>query len=85
MGDRADRIDACVAKAGELIGALQQHGSVTPNQAKLIVEAVVRAEIPNFETWEVRESAKRVATELGREEVARTRGRAIQIDLPLDG
>ena len=51
----------------------------------MIVEAVVRAEIPNFETWEVRESAKRVATELGREEVARTRGRGIQIDLPLDG
>jgi hypothetical protein len=46
---RADRIDACVAKAGELIGALQQHGAVTPNQAKLIVEAVVRAEVPNAE------------------------------------
>jgi hypothetical protein len=85
MGDRTDRIDACVAKAGELIGALQQHGSVTPNQAKVIIEAVVRAEIPNFETWEVREGAKRVAAELGREEVARTGGRGIQIDLPLDG
>jgi hypothetical protein len=54
---RADRIDACVAKAGELIGALQQHGAVTPNQAKLIVEAVVRAEVPNAELWEVRGTA----------------------------
>ena len=70
MGDaRADRIDVCVSKAGELIGALQQHGAVTPNQAKLIVEAVVRAAVPNAENWELRESATRIATELkGRHE-----------------
>jgi hypothetical protein len=41
---RTDRIDTCVSKAGEFIGALQQHGSVTPNQARLIVEAVVRSQ-----------------------------------------
>jgi hypothetical protein len=63
---RTERIDACVSKAGEFIGALQQHGSVTPNQAKLIVEAVVRAAVPNAEDWEVRESAARIATELER-------------------
>ena len=60
---RTDRIDLCVLKAGELIGVLQQHGSVTPNQARLIVEAVVRAAVPNFESWEIRDSARRIVAE----------------------
>jgi hypothetical protein len=60
---RTDRIDTCVSKAGEFIGALQQHGSVTPNQARLIVEAVVRAAVPNFESWEIRDSARRIVAE----------------------
>jgi len=69
MTARVDRIDVCVAKAGELIGALQQEGAVTPNQAKLIIEAAVRAAVPNAEDWELRESATRIATELkGRHE-----------------
>ena len=62
---RIERIDVQVSKAGELIGALQQKGPVTPGQARLIVEAVVRAAVPNAEAFEVRESAARIATELG--------------------
>jgi hypothetical protein len=66
---RTERIDDAVASAGELIGFLQQEGSVTPGQARLIVEAVVSAAVANAEDWEVRESAARIATELkGRHE-----------------
>jgi hypothetical protein len=63
---RTERIDAAVSAGGELIGFLQQEGPVTPGQARLIVEAVVRAAVPNAEDWEVRESAARIATELER-------------------
>jgi hypothetical protein len=61
---RTDRIDGAVAKAGELIGALQEKGEVTPGQARLIVEAVVGAAVPNAEGFEVRDSAERVAADL---------------------
>jgi hypothetical protein len=61
---RSERIDDAVAKAGELIGALMTKGPVGPGQARLIVEAVVRAAVPNFEGWEVRDAAKRIASEL---------------------
>ena len=54
---RTARIDAAVSAGGELIGFLQQEGPVTPGQARLIVEAVVRAAVPNAEDWEVKESA----------------------------
>jgi hypothetical protein len=65
MGDaRSNRIDDAVSKAGELIGALQQHGEITPGQARVIVESVVRAEVPNFEAWEIRDSAQRIVGEL---------------------
>ena len=61
---RTDQIDGAVARAGELIGALQEKGEVTPGQARLIVEAVVRAAVPNAEGFEVRDSAERVAADL---------------------
>jgi hypothetical protein len=66
---RTDRIDAAVSAGGELVGALIDLGPINPEQAKLIVEATVRAAVPNAEDWEVRESAARIATELeGRHE-----------------
>jgi hypothetical protein len=61
---RAMKIDDAVAKAGELIGALMTKGPIGPGQARLIVEAVVRAQVPNFTGFELRESAKRIASEL---------------------
>jgi len=63
---RTERIDAAVSAGGELIGLLLQEGPVTPGQARLVVEAVVRAAVANAEDWEVRESAARIATELER-------------------
>ena len=60
---RADRIDDAVSAASELIGHLQDQGPVTPGQARLIVLAAVRAAVPGAETWEVRESAARIAAE----------------------
>jgi hypothetical protein len=65
-GARTERVDAAVGIAGELIGFLLQEGPVTPGQARLIVEGVVRAAISNAEDWEVRESASRIAAELER-------------------
>ena len=62
---RTERIDAAVSAAGELIGRLLQEGPVTPGQARLIVEGVVRAAIPNARVFEVRESAARIVAELG--------------------
>jgi hypothetical protein len=64
---RTDRIDAAISAGGELIGCLLQGGPVTPGQARLIVEATVRAAVPNAKDWEVRESAARIATELENE------------------
>ena len=57
---RTERIDAAVSAAGELIGCLLIEGPVTPGQARLIVEGVVRATVPNAEGFEVRESAARI-------------------------
>jgi hypothetical protein len=64
---RADKIDTAVSAAGRLIGLLMTEGPVTPAQARLIVEGTVRSAVPNFEAWEVRESAKRLAEEIAGE------------------
>jgi hypothetical protein len=61
---RTSRIDDAVGAAGELIGLLMTKGPVGPGQARLIVEAVVRAAIPNAQVFEVRESAARIVAEL---------------------
>jgi hypothetical protein len=75
---RTERIDNAVASAGELIAALQDEGPVTPRQARVIVFAAVRAAVPNFEEWEVRKSAERIAP------VLKVDG-AVQLALPLEG
>jgi hypothetical protein len=61
---RANRIDDAVSAAGELIGLLMTKGPVGSGQARLIVEAVVRAVVPNFEGWELHDAATRIAGEL---------------------
>ena len=61
---RADKIDAAVAAAGELIGTLMIEGPINPKQAGLIVTAAVRAAVPNFEEFEVRKSAERIVGEI---------------------
>jgi hypothetical protein len=72
MSARADRIDHAVSAAGELISYLQEEGPVTSGQARLIVDAVVRAAVPNAQRWEVRASAERVYADT-------------QLGLPLNG
>jgi hypothetical protein len=62
---RFKQIDDAVSAAGELIGLLLTKGDLKPGQARLIVEAAVRAIVPNFQTWEIRDSAKRIAAETG--------------------
>jgi hypothetical protein len=62
---RGERIDAAVGAAGELIGFLLEEGPISPGQARLIVESVVRAAVPNAKNFEVRDSAARIAGELG--------------------
>jgi hypothetical protein len=64
MSKRTNKIDAAVAAAGELIGNLMHKGTINPEQAGLIVRAAVRAAVPNFEEFEVRESAERIVAEV---------------------
>lgn len=61
---RADRIDNAVSAASELIGFLMDAGPINSAQAKLIIEAAVRASVANAEQWEIVASAKRVAADL---------------------
>ena len=64
---RTDRIDNAVSAGAELLGFLSREGPITPAQARLVIEAAVRAVVPNAEDWEVRDSATRIAGELERE------------------
>ena len=64
MSARTGRIDDAVSSAGELIGLLMTEGPVGPGQARLIIEAAVRAVVPNFEEWEIRDSAQRIVADL---------------------
>jgi len=67
---RAERIDDAVSRASELITALLDLGPVTPEQAKLIMMAAARAAVTNIEEFEVRDSAKRIAADLGAKDAA---------------
>lgn len=58
---RTKKLDRAVSAAGELIGFLGELGPINGAQAKLIIEAAVRACVPRFERWEIEESVKRVA------------------------
>jgi hypothetical protein len=64
---RTDRIDNAVSAGAELLGFLSNAGPITPGQARLVIEAAVRALVPNAKDWEVRDSAARIAEELERE------------------
>ena len=61
---RTNRIDNAVSAGAELLGFLSRRGPITPSQARLLIEAAVRAVVPNAENWEVRDSAVRIAEEL---------------------
>jgi hypothetical protein len=61
---RTDRIDDAVSAGAELLGFLSRQGPITPGQARLVIEAAVRAVVPNAKDWEVRDSAARIAEEL---------------------
>jgi hypothetical protein len=61
---REEKIERAVAGAGELISALQEHGPITPAQARLLVLAAGRAAVPNLESWEAFDAAQRIAKEL---------------------
>jgi hypothetical protein len=61
---RTDRIDDAVSAGAELLGFLSRGGPITPSQARLVIEAAVRAVVPNAKDWEVKESAARIAGEL---------------------
>jgi hypothetical protein len=60
---RTDRIDAAVGAAGEFIGLLMDKGPISPEQARVIVMAAVRAAVPNAEPFEIRDSAQRIVDE----------------------
>jgi hypothetical protein len=68
---RRERIEDAVCKAGELIGALEEHGPITPEQTRILVHAVARAAVPNLEAWEVWQAATLISKELSDENLAR--------------
>jgi hypothetical protein len=57
---RADKIDAAVMAASELISALHECGPLTPGQIRLLLEASVRSAVPNFKSFELKNSARRI-------------------------
>jgi hypothetical protein len=61
---RQEKIERAVAKAGTLIGALEEHGPVTPAQARFLVLAAAKTAVPRLESWEVWDAATRIAKEL---------------------
>jgi hypothetical protein len=68
---RREKIEDAVCRAGELISALEEHGPITPAQARLLVHAVARAAVPNLQGWEVWQAANLIAKELSDENLAR--------------
>jgi hypothetical protein len=71
MSTRTDRIDTAVSAAGSLITALTEQGPLNGQQMRVLVEAAVRAAVPNAESWEVVASARRIADELEQEKERR--------------
>jgi hypothetical protein len=63
---RTDRIDTAVSAAGSLITALTEQGPLNGEQMRVLVEAAVRAAVPNAEAWEIVSSARRIADDLER-------------------
>jgi hypothetical protein len=63
---RIERIDNAICAAGQLIGTLLEVGPLNSEQKGLIVQATVRAAVPNAELLEIRESVQRIVTDLGR-------------------
>jgi hypothetical protein len=61
---RNEKLERAVTSAGELISALQEHGPITPAQARVLVLAAARAAVPRLESWEAFDAAQRVAKEL---------------------
>jgi hypothetical protein len=64
---RTDRIDTAVSAAGSLITALTEQGPLNGEQMRVLVEAAVRAVVPNAERFEIVASARRIAGELEQE------------------
>jgi hypothetical protein len=61
---RAEKIDAAVCAASELISALESEGPVNSAQVRLLVLAAVRASVSNAEPWEIKTAVERVAGDL---------------------
>jgi hypothetical protein len=61
---REQKIDEAICSACELLGALHKGGPINAAQTRLIIEAAVRAVVPNFAEFEIRDSAKRMHNEL---------------------
>jgi len=66
VNKRIEDIDASICAAGGLIGELLEDGPVNSKQAVTLIEAVVRAKVPNAERFEIRERAKLILVEIGK-------------------
>jgi len=65
---RIEKIDDAICAASQLIAALLEHGPVNSRQARVIIEAGVRAAVSNAEFFEIRERAKVIAADMSKAE-----------------
>ena len=62
--NRTDKIEAAVCDGAALVSALMEVGPLNSQQASLIIEAAVKAAVPNVEFFEICESARRIIVDL---------------------
>jgi hypothetical protein len=63
---RNERIEGAICNAGLFIAELMKVGTVDPKQASLLIEAAVRAIVPNATFGEICEGARRIVADLGK-------------------
>lgn len=60
---RKERIDNAICIGTELIAALMEFGPVNSQQANLLIQAAVRAAVPNAEFFEICERVREIVVD----------------------
>jgi len=60
---RKERLDGAICLGTELIAALMEFGPVNSAQANLIIQAAVRAAVPNAEFFEIAERVREIVVD----------------------
>jgi hypothetical protein len=62
---RTEKIDAAICAGTQLIAALMECGPLNSAQANVIIQAAVRAAVPNAEFFEIAERARAIVVDVG--------------------